>query len=72
MLGGLAGILAAIAASILNAVLATAVFDLNYQFNILIPVIGILAGALGVALVGTLGARSAINTPPVKTLREGG
>ena len=70
-LGLLAGVLAAAAATLLSYVLAEQVFDFTYQWNPWIWLLGVGVGALGVGLVGLLGARSALNQPPWRALREG-
>jgi len=70
-LGLLAGVLAAAAATLLGYVLAEQVFDFTYQWNPWIWLLGGGAGALGVGLAGLLGARSALNQPPWRALREG-
>jgi len=69
-LGFLAGVLAACAASGIGCVLAVQVFDLPYQFNGWLWVIGVLGGALGVGLAGVLGTRSLLQRPPLETLRK--
>lgn len=70
-LGLLAGVLAAAAATVLGYVLAEQVFDFPYQWNPWIWLLGGAAGLLGVGLAGLLGARSALNQPPWRALREG-
>ncbi|EDN68841.1 Protein of unknown function DUF214 [Beggiatoa sp. PS] len=69
-LGLLAGILAALAASGLGYVLAAHVFDLPYQFNYWLWIIGVFGGALGIGLAGVLGTRSLLQRPPLETLRK--
>lgn len=69
VLGLLAGLLAAFAASVVGYVLAQQVFHLPYQLNINVWLIGIIGGALGVGIAGTLGVRSVVNQPPMKTLQ---
>ena len=69
-LGLLAGLLAALAASVLARVLAQQVFHFSYAFNPWIWLLGTIAGALGVGIAGTLGARQVLRQPPLKTLRE--
>jgi len=69
-LGLLAGILAAVAASIAGLVLARQVFQLNYLINPWIWVIGLAGGAVGVALFGTIGARFVLNRPPLQSMKE--
>ena len=70
-LGLMAGILAATAASLAGWVLATRLFDLKYQFDPAVWLLGLGAGALLVGLAGTLATRSVVSTPPALTLREG-
>ena len=69
LLGTLAGLLAALAASITGAVLALKVFDLHYGLNGWLWIFGISGGALGVGLAGVLGTRFVLNRPPMETLR---
>jgi putative ABC transport system permease protein len=70
-LGLLAGVLAATAASIAEYFLATRLFDLRYDFDALVWVLGLALGALLVGLAGTLATRSVVSTPPAATLRQG-
>ncbi len=70
-LGLLAGLLAAAAATLLGAVLATQVFDFPYHGNLWVWLLGAAAGVIGVGLAGVIGARSALNQPPWRALREG-
>ena len=69
-LGVLAGLLAAIGASVGGWYLATELFNLEYRFDPTVWLIGIGAGALLVGGAGTLAARSVINQPPISTLRQ--
>jgi putative ABC transport system permease protein len=69
-LGVLAGLLAAIGATIGGWFLATELFNLQYHFD---PTVWLVGIALGVAIVGgagTLAARSVVNHPPLETLRQ--
>ncbi|NJM12225.1 MAG: FtsX-like permease family protein [Synechococcaceae cyanobacterium SM1_2_3] len=70
-LGLLAGVLASVAASLLGYVLSTYVFEFPYQWNGWIWLLGGGAGVFGVGLAGWIGARSALNQPPWRSLREG-
>jgi putative ABC transport system permease protein len=70
-LGLLAGVLASAAASLLGYVLSTYVFEFPYQWNGWIWLLGGGAGVIGVGLAGWIGARSALNQPPWRSLREG-
>jgi putative ABC transport system permease protein len=69
-LGLLAGVLAAAAATVLGYVLAVYVFDFPYPWNPWVWLLGGGVGVLGVGLAGLLGARSALNQPPWRALRE--
>jgi putative ABC transport system permease protein len=68
-LGLLSGALAAIGASAAGYFLAKQLFDLNYSFDPLVWVIGLVCGALLVGVSGTLATRSVVNHPPITTLR---
>lgn len=68
-LGVAAGILASAGASILAAVVAVQLFQLPYEFNPLLWVVGVAAGVLLVCISGFFAARSAINSAPVEVLR---
>ena len=70
-LGLLAGVLAAAAATLLGYVLTAHVFEFPYRWNGWVWLLGGGAGVLGVGLAGLLGARSALNQPPWRALREG-
>jgi putative ABC transport system permease protein len=69
-LGLLAGILGALGATVLGMVLAVQVFDLSYQPDLWIWVLGIVGGGVGVGLAGLLGTYSVLTQPPIRTLRE--
>jgi putative ABC transport system permease protein len=69
MLGLLAGVLAAFAASLAGFILARQVFHLAYTFNPWLWLVGLAGGALGVGLFGILGARFVLNRPPLQSLR---
>ncbi len=71
-LGLLAGLLAALTASLLGYVLAEYVFNFSYTPNPLVWLLGGGAGFFGVGLAGLLGARSVLSRPPLQSLREGG
>ncbi|MCC7221268.1 MAG: FtsX-like permease family protein [Candidatus Contendobacter sp.] len=70
-LGFLAGVLAAGAATGIGYVLATRVFDFPYHGNPWLWLVGSGAGVVGVSLAGLIGARSALNQPPWRALRDG-
>jgi len=70
-LGMLAGVLAAIGATLAGWLLAREIFDLEYTIDPWVWVIGLAAGAVIVGGAGTLAARGVVNHPPISTLREG-
>jgi len=70
-LGMLAGVLAAIGATLAGWLLAREVFDLKYTIDPWVWAIGLAAGAIVVGGAGTLAARGVVNHPPINTLREG-
>ena len=68
-LGFAAGLLAAIGASILAAVISDQLFELGYSFNPMLWIGGLGGGVMLVCLSGYIAARSAINAPPADVLR---
>ena len=68
-IGLLAGTVAAIGSVALAMVLSDRVLGVPYEFNWVIPVAGLFAGGLGVAVAGVLGTRRAIESPPLQTIR---
>ena len=70
MLGVLAGVLAAFCASIVGYTLATTVFELDYRFNGLVWIVGILGGGVGIGLAGVLGTRKVLSRPPLTIIRN--
>lgn len=70
-LGALAGLLAAIGATVVGYVLAERVFELPYRLDPLLWILGLLLGGLIVGATGTLATRKAVNEPPVRVLRNG-
>nr|WP_305068798.1 FtsX-like permease family protein [Luteimonas sp. Y-2-2-4F] len=69
-IGLLAGLVAAIAASLLSGVVATQVFDLPWRPNWAMAAVG---GALGMAVTlaaGLVATRRVVDAPPALTLRE--
>lgn len=71
LLGALAGLLAAVAASAIGAVVAERVLSLSWRPDALIWLVGLAGGALGVAAAGVLGTRQVVSHPPMATLRQG-
>jgi putative ABC transport system permease protein len=68
-LGLLSGLVGAIAAGTIGMVIANQVFDLTYVPGPTLWLSGMLIGAIGVGVAGTLGTRFVLNQPPLKTLR---
>ncbi|MEX2125895.1 MAG: FtsX-like permease family protein [Woeseia sp.] len=68
-LGFAAGLLASVGASILAAVIADQLFDLDYSFNPMLWIAGLGGGILLVCASGYIAARGAINAPPADVLR---
>ncbi|MGC3981304.1 MAG: FtsX-like permease family protein [Steroidobacteraceae bacterium] len=71
VLGLLAGLLGACAASAVGYYLATEVFNLKYNFDLGVWLIGMIGGLLLVGVTGIAVTRSVVNHPPAATLREG-
>jgi putative ABC transport system permease protein len=69
-LGLAAGILASAGASILAALVAIQLFELPYEFNPLLWVVGLVSGVLIVCASGFVAARGAVNAPPADVLRS--
>jgi len=70
ILGGIAGLLAAVFASIIAWSLSRFVFELPFNLNVWLWIIGIVGGALGIAIAGYLATRRVLYTPPVVALRH--
>lgn len=69
VLGGLAGLLAALLASLIGWVLAEQVFNLSYRPNPQVWWVGLAGGALGTLVVGLYGTRHVLRRPPLEVLR---
>ena len=65
-LGLLAGLLAAVGASVAAYFMDTRVLQLHYRFDWWICVEGLVGGAVLVAATGWLATRSVVNQPPLK------
>ncbi len=68
-IGLLSGLVAAAGAVGLAMVLSERVLGVPYEFNWLVPVAGLLAGGVGVAIAGLLGTRKAVDSPPLAAIR---
>ena len=68
-IGLLAGMIASAGAVSLSMVLSDRVLGVPYEFHWPIPLMGIVAGGVGVALAGLIGTRRVVSTPPLQTLR---
>ena len=69
-MGLVAGLLGALAATIVAWLLARRVFSLPYHPDWRVWAVGIIAGTLIVGVSGLLANRHILNAPPVETLRE--
>jgi len=69
-LGLLAGLLAALGASIAAYFVSTRVLWMSYQFNPWIGLVGLVGGAALVVASGWLASRSVVNQPPLNVLRQ--
>jgi putative ABC transport system permease protein len=69
-LGFTAGLLGALAATLVAWVLARDVFSLPYQLDWRVWVVGLVAGTAIVGLSGVVATRRVLRVPPVETLRE--
>ena len=69
-LGALAGLLAAFFASVLGAVIAYRVLEMDYLFSPWLWVWGLLGGGVGVGLAGIIGTRQVVNSPPLAVLQK--
>jgi len=70
LLGAMAGFLAAIFATVIGWSLSRFVFELPFQFNIILWVLGVAGGALGIGIAGYLATKKVLTTPPVVALRH--
>ena len=70
-LGVLAGLLASICASATGWAISTELFELGYEFNPWIWILGTLGGAIGIGSAGILATYPLVVHPPLHTLREG-
>ena len=67
--GAVAGLFAAIGASLVGWGLAEKVLSIPYQIDPVVWIVGLVAGAATVTLVGLAGTRSLLRTPPMAVFR---
>ncbi|MEX0899366.1 MAG: FtsX-like permease family protein [Gammaproteobacteria bacterium] len=70
VLGALAGLLAALAASVIGAVLAVQVFDFAYGGSPWVWAAGLLGGGVGIGSIGLLATRKTLDESPLVVLRR--
>lgn len=70
ILGAISGLLAAVFATLIAWSLSQLVFELPFNLNAWLWIIGIFGGALGIAVAGYLATRKVLYTPPVEALRH--
>ncbi len=70
ILGAIAGFLAALFATIVAWALSKFVFELPFEVNVWLWIIGIVGGAVGISIAGFLATRRVLVTPPVVALRN--
>jgi putative ABC transport system permease protein len=71
-IGLLAGLIAAAGAVGTAMVLSDRVLGVPYDVSWPLPIMGVLFGAIGVAVAGLLGTRRAVSSPPLATIRAVG
>ena len=69
-LGLFAGVLATIGSEITVFTLETEIFELDYDMNPQLWVLGPVVGTLLIGIVGTFATRRVVDTPPASVLRE--
>jgi len=70
ILGAIAGLLASVFATAIAWSISHFVFELPFNLNVWLWIIGIFGGALGIATAGYLATRKVLHTPPVVALRH--
>ena len=69
ILGFFSGLVASVGAEITVALLQSQVFELGAEIHFWIWPVGPLVGAIVISLVGMLGSRELVNSPPANVLR---
>lgn len=70
ILGAIAGLLASVFATIVAWSLSHFIFELPFQLNVWLWIVGVFGGALGIATAGFLATRRVLYTPPIVALRH--
>jgi len=70
ILGAIAGFLAALFSTSIAWALSRYVFELPFQLNPWLWIIGVVGGAIGISIAGFVATRPVLNTPPVVALRH--
>lgn len=70
ILGAIAGFLAAAFATVVAWALSRFVFELPFEINVWLWIIGVSGGAVGISVAGFLATRRVLVTPPVVALRN--
>jgi putative ABC transport system permease protein len=68
ILGGIAGLFAAMGANALGYVIGKYTLNLAYTFNLWIWFIGVFVGIIGAMIAGLMGTRGALSSPPILVL----
>jgi putative ABC transport system permease protein len=69
LIGALAGLFAAVGASTVGFILAKQVLNVPYSIDARVWLVGMVAGAIGVAFAGLLGTAKVLRTPPMEVFR---
>lgn len=69
-LGLMSGLVGSVTAGAVGMIVAERIFQLSYQPGPSLLFGGMLIGAVGIGVAGTLGTRFVINQPPLRTLRD--
>jgi len=69
LLGGTAGLLAGLGAAVAGQLMARQLFELDYGFNLWLPLLGAAAGAAVVTLAGLLATRGLYRSSPMQLLK---
>ncbi len=69
-IGALAGLIASTVAAVLAWAIVEKVMSLDYQFNLLLWVVGIVAGIVGIWIAGSLASRPVLRQSPLAVIRS--